>query len=111
MLARRYYGHDTPEGKTVMDRVEAKGYRAVRAGENIARGQYSVKEVMDGWMGSPVHQEHLVVEHPGRSRFRPGVRETADGYQILWVQDFGRVMRRSKVEGRRSRGPTLDFRP
>jgi uncharacterized protein YkwD len=60
MLERRYYGHDTPEGKTVMEREQARGYRATFAGENIARGQYSVTEVMDGWMGSPVHQEHLL---------------------------------------------------
>jgi uncharacterized protein YkwD len=97
MLARRYYGHDTPEGRTVMNREQAKGYRATFAGENIARGQYSVQEVMDGWMGSPVHQEHLLSTMLTEVGFGLAFGKTPDGYQILWVQDFGRVTRKSKV--------------
>jgi uncharacterized protein YkwD len=97
MLARRYYGHDTPEGRTVMDREQAKGYRAALAGENIARGQYSVREVMDGWMGSPIHQEHLLSTTLDEVGFGLAFGKIPDGYEILWVQDFGRMRRRSKV--------------
>ncbi len=109
MLARRYYGHDTPEGRTVMDRERARGYRAAQAGENIARGQYSVDEVMDGWMGSPAHQEHLLSTLLNEVGFGLAFGKTPDGYQILWVQDFGRVMRKSKVEGLRPKVPRPDI--
>jgi uncharacterized protein YkwD len=97
MHARRYYGHDTPEGKTVMDREQARGYRATFAGENIARGQYSVQEVMDGWMGSPVHQEHLLSTMLNEVGFGLAFGKIPGGYEILWVQDFGRVKGKSKV--------------
>ena len=97
MLARRYYGHDTPEGRTVIDREQANGYRAAFAGENIARGQYSVQEVMDGWMGSPIHQEHLLSTMLDEIGFGLAFGRIPDGYEILWVQDFGRAKRRSKV--------------
>ncbi len=97
MLARRYYGHDTPEGKTVMDREKAKGYRATFAGENIARGQYSVKEVMDGWMGSPVHQEHLLSTMLTEVGFGLAFGKTPEGYQVIWVQDFGRIQKKGRV--------------
>ena len=97
MLARRYYGHDTPEGRTVMDREQAKGYRAAFAGENIARGQYSVQEVMDGWMGSPIHQEHLLSTMLDEVGFGLAFGKIPDGYEILWVQDFGRAKRKGKV--------------
>ena len=60
MLTRRYYAHDTPEGRTALDREKANGYQARYAGENIARGQYSIDEVMDGWMQSKAHREHLL---------------------------------------------------
>ena len=97
MLKRSYYGHDTPEGKTVMDREQSKGYRAAFAGENIARGQYSVEEVMDGWMESPIHQEHLLSTMLDEVGFGLAFGKIPDGYEILWVQDFGRVKRKSKV--------------
>jgi uncharacterized protein YkwD len=97
MLARRYYGHDTPEGRTVMDRIQARGYRAAFAGENIARGQYSVQEVMDGWMGSPVHQEHLLSTMLNEIGIGLAFGKIPGGYEILWVQDFGRVKGKSKV--------------
>jgi uncharacterized protein YkwD len=97
MLARGYYGHDTPEGRTVMDREQAKGYRAAFAGENIARGQYSVQEVMDGWMGSPIHQEHLLSTMLDEIGFGLAFGKIPDGYEILWVQDFGRAKGKGKV--------------
>lgn len=96
MLARRYYAHDTPEGRTVMDREQARGYPATQAGENIARGQFSVEEVMDGWMGSPIHREHLLSPVLNEIGFGLAFGKTASGYTILWVQDFGRIFRRGR---------------
>jgi len=97
MRARRYYGHDTPEGRTVMDRVQARGYRAAFAGENIARGQYSVQEVMDGWMGSPVHQQHLLSSVLNEVGFGLAFGKIPGGYEIIWVQNFGRLKGRERL--------------
>ncbi len=93
MFQRRYYSHETPEGKTTLDRVGAKGYRAKYAGENIARGQYSVDEVMKGWMESPTHREHLLSPIFNDVGFGLAFGKNPGGYEILWVQNFGRVHR------------------
>ena len=95
MFARRYYAHDTPEGKTVLDREQARGYPATFAGENIARGQYSVQEVMDGWMGSPVHRQHLLSPVLSDVGFGLAFGKIPGGHEILWVQDFGRIRGRA----------------
>lgn len=97
MFARRYYAHDTPEGKTVMDRIQAKGYRAKFSGENIARGQYSIDEVMVAWMLSPKHQEHLLSPTYPDVGFGLAFGKTPDGYTILWVQDFARPKGRERL--------------
>lgn len=97
MFARRYYAHDTPEGKTVMDRIQAKGYRAKFSGENIARGQYSLEEVMDAWMLSPKHQEHLLSPTYPDVGFGLAFGKAPEGYTILWVQDFARPKGRERI--------------
>jgi uncharacterized protein YkwD len=97
MFARRYYSHDTPEGKNVMDRIQAAGYRARYAGENIARGQYSVEEVMDGWMGSETHREHLLSSVFNDVGFGLAFGKNPGGHEILWVQDFGRPKGRERL--------------
>jgi uncharacterized protein YkwD len=97
MFARRYYSHDTPEGKTTMDRVQALGYRARYAGENIARGQYSVDEVMDGWMESKTHRDHLLSPVFDDVGFGLAFGKNPGGYEILWVQNFARPKGRERL--------------
>ena len=97
MFTRRYYAHDTPESKSVMDRIQALGFRARYAGENIARGQYSVDEVMDGWMGSKAHREHLLSRIFDDVGFGLAFGKNPGGYEILWVQDFGRPKGRERL--------------
>ena len=97
MFARRYYSHDTLEGKTVMDRIQAAGYRARYAGENIARGQYSVEEVMDGWMESKTHRDHLLSPIFDDVGFGLAFGKNPGGHEILWVQNFGRPKGRERL--------------
>jgi uncharacterized protein YkwD len=97
MFARRYYSHDAPDGKVVIDRVQALGYRARYAGENIARGQYSVDEVMDGWMESPTHREHILSPVFNDVGFGLAFGKNPGGYEILWVQNFGRPKGRERL--------------
>ncbi len=90
MLARSYYGHDSPEGTTALDRSKKAGYRPRYIGENIARGQYSPEEVMDGWMGSELHREHILGKLFSETGSAVAIGKNANGYQVLWVQCFGR---------------------
>jgi uncharacterized protein YkwD len=90
MLARSYYDHNSPEGTTVLERSRAAGYRPNTAAENIARGQYSIEEVMDGWMSSPLHRENILSPLFADIGSGLAVGKNANGYQILWVQCFGR---------------------
>ena len=90
MLARSYYGHDSPEGTTALERSKAVGYKPRFVGENVARGQYSPDEVMDGWMGSPVHREHILGGMFSDVGSAVAIGKNKNGYQVLWVQVFGR---------------------
>jgi uncharacterized protein YkwD len=69
MLERGYFSHHTPEGTTVMDKVERlgyygpNGYRVV--GENIARGGDGTdtdtsQHLFEGFMHSPGHRENIL---------------------------------------------------
>lgn len=90
MLSRSYYGHDSPEGTDVLQRSKMAGYRPRFAGENIARGQYSVEEVMNGWLGSKEHREHILASSFSEMGSAVVYGKNKQGWQVLWVQAFGR---------------------
>jgi uncharacterized protein YkwD len=78
MLARAYFAHRSPEGKTVRERSR--------------EGQFTVAEVMDTWTHSPGHRRNIL--DPGFRELgvglalgRSGSRE--GGWQVEWVQAFG----------------------
>lgn len=92
MLRRSYFEHESPEGKNSLDRVLATGYKPRTVAENIAEGQYTVDQVMDGWMRSHGHRANILarsVEELGvglaLGQSRPG-----QPHRVYWVQEFGR---------------------
>ena len=91
MLARSYFAHRDPDGKTVRERAREAGFDWSAVGENIAEGQQSVREVVESWMHSAGHRENIL----DRRYIRTGVglalgRDPRTGeYRILWVQTFG----------------------
>ncbi|MET8154465.1 CAP domain-containing protein, partial [Actinoplanes sp. NPDC005259] len=85
MARRGYFAHEDLSGDRAGDRVEAAGYQWSRYGENIARGQESVFEVVDGWMHSPEHRENIMdcrLHQVGLGLAFAGDRTS------YWVQDF-----------------------
>ena len=54
--------HAGSDGSTVIDRVKRKAYAFVRVGENIARGQSTVKDVMSSWLKSPGHLANILAD-------------------------------------------------
>jgi uncharacterized protein YkwD len=90
MLARSFYGHESPEGRDAWYRARAAGYRALMIGENVAQGQSSLEEVMKGWMDSPDHRKNILNPEYTEAGFGVAVGKNAQGYQVLWVQVFGK---------------------
>ncbi|MGH9369759.1 MAG: CAP domain-containing protein [Thermoanaerobaculia bacterium] len=89
MIRRSYYGHESPEGATVSDRARRAGYRASTVGENIAEGPGNVAEVMDAWMESPVHRDHIVSLVLKEIGIGLAFGRNDRGWEIVWVQVFG----------------------
>ena len=93
MLARDFYGHESPEGTTVMDRARAAGYQGRRTGENLANGPESIDEVMRRWMESKGHRANILGRHYREVGFGVAIGKKTDGHRILWVQCFGKPPR------------------
>jgi uncharacterized protein YkwD len=89
MLARAYFAHESPEGKTVRERARAAGYDWRAVGENIAEGQLSVAEVMETWMHSPGHRRNILDKGFKELGVGLALGRSGDGYQVEWVQAFG----------------------
>ncbi|GAA3922053.1 CAP domain-containing protein [Actinoplanes auranticolor] len=85
MARRGYFAHEDLRGQRAGDRVEDAGYQWSRYGENIARGQDSVAEVVDGWMKSPEHRENIM--DCALREVGVGLAFSADRTPY-WVQDF-----------------------
>ena len=82
-----YYSHTRPNGTdcfTVVEDTYPSGY----IGENIAAGQESTEEVMNGWMNSTAHRENIL--RPSYSELGVGFYYDPDSYyKYHWVQLFG----------------------
>jgi hypothetical protein len=91
MLTRSYYGHDSPEGATVLERSKEAGYQPHFVAENLAQGQESIERVVADWMASAVHREHILSSLVSDVGSGVTVGTNAKGHQILWVQCFGRT--------------------
>ncbi|PWI13406.1 stress protein [Streptomyces sp. Act143] len=60
MIARAFYSHTSPDGSRPWDRAAAAGATRRSIGENIACGQRSPAEVVEGWMNSPGHRANIL---------------------------------------------------
>jgi len=87
-----YFAHDSQNGDDPFDRMSAAGYSGRLMGENIAKGQQSPAEVVDGWMNSPGHCTNIM--NDGFSDIGIGYWEGEAESQWfngnkLWTQNFG----------------------
>lgn len=91
MKDQNFFEHDNPfTGDDPSDRAIQAGYQS-GAGENIAMGYQSPKEVVRGWMNSPGHRENILSSYRdiGIGIFRGGSDRYGDGDWFYWVQNFG----------------------
>ncbi|MFJ9245567.1 CAP domain-containing protein [Streptomyces sp. NPDC101776] len=86
MVARAFYSHTSPDGSQPWDRAAAAGSRRRTIGENIACGQRSPAQVVEGWMNSPGHRANIL--KPDFTHIGIGF---AGGGQMgtYWTQLFG----------------------
>ena len=86
MARKDYFSHTSKDGRSMEDRILSagytyKGFKSFAIGENIAAGQQSIAEVMDGWFKSEGHCKNLM---------NPSFKEVGVAmYKTYWVQDFG----------------------
>ena len=81
MVGHDHFAHVGTDGSTVGDRVSREGYAWRRVGENIARYQATVEEVVADWAASPGHCANLM--NPSYVEFGAAEEER------YWTQVFG----------------------
>lgn len=86
MVTRGFFAHESPDGGSLVDRVRAAGYPYAVVAENLAAGQRTAPEVVQGWLDSPGHRRNLL--SPDVTQI--GVAFTTGGpHGTTWTQVFG----------------------
>ena len=94
MADGNFLSHTGKDGSTPGDRMQNSGYKwkksTIRSmvAENIAAGQKSVDQVMNGWKKSKGHYKNMVEKkfvHVGFGQ----ARNQESKYDTYWVQNFG----------------------
>ena len=89
MIAKNYWAHTSPDGKTPWDFFQNVNYKYLYAGENLARDFMESDAVVDAWMNSSTHRDNLL-----SSRYQEiGIAVIEDTFQgqptTLVIQMFG----------------------
>lgn len=82
---KNYFDHQSPTYGSPFDMMKQFGITYTSAGENIAKGQKTPQEVMNGWMNSPGHRANIL----NSSYTEIGVGYVTDSNgTTYWVQHF-----------------------
>ena len=87
MVNLNYFDHTSPTYGSPFDMITQFGIPYSYAGENIAYGQTSPEDVMNGWMNSPGHKANIL--NSNFTQIGVGVAKKANG-QYVWTQTFTR---------------------
>jgi len=89
MFAKNYWAHNSPTGETPWVFIKGAGYTYVYAGENLARGFTTSKDVIDAWMASPDHRENMLSKNYTDVGFAVEVGKLNGEETVLVVEEFG----------------------
>ncbi len=89
MAMGRYFSHRGKDGSQAADRALRAGYRWRRVGENIAFGQRSTREAVEGWLDSPGHCANIMNRNYTEMGAAYGVTPERQAGVIYWTQVFG----------------------
>jgi uncharacterized protein YkwD len=91
MAERGFFDHTNPDGVDPFARMAAAGYSGSSGGENIAMGQPSPTQVVQGWMSSDGHCRNIMSPNftlIGVGYYsQPGASPWFGGH--YWTQNFG----------------------
>ena len=81
MFDHKYFDHINKKGLGPSARISREGYNWSTCGENIAKGQKEVEEVVKGWIMSEGHCKNMM---------NKDFKEVGSGStETIWVQNFG----------------------
>jgi uncharacterized protein YkwD len=87
MAKQDYFSHTGKDGRSPFDRMEDAGYSFTAAAENIAAGQRTPSDVVEGWMNSAGHRKNIL----NCTYTEIGVGYAKGGsYGTYWTQNFGK---------------------
>ncbi|SFJ60713.1 spore coat assembly protein SafA/uncharacterized protein, YkwD family [Halobacillus dabanensis] len=85
MANNNYFSHQSPTYGSPFDMMRDFNVSYRRAAENIAAGQRTPEEVVDGWMNSPGHRKNIL--DPNLNQIGVGYAE-GGSYGVYWTQMF-----------------------
>jgi uncharacterized YkwD family protein len=84
MMNKNYFSHTSPTYGSPFDMMKQFGIEYRTAGENIAKGQQTPEEVMNGWMNSDGHRKNIL--NPNFTHI--GVGYVKGNGSTYWTQMF-----------------------
>lgn len=88
MANRNYFQHKAMDGSVVGTRAQRSGYRWRNIGENLAAGQGSAQQAVEGWLASPGHCSNIMSRDFREMGAAYAVNPRSD-LSIYWTQVFG----------------------
>ena len=80
------FAHERPDGRSIWTVLDEYGISRRTSGENIAVGQTTPAQVVEGWMNSPGHRANIL--NPNFTKLGVGYAKTNTGYKHHWAQMF-----------------------
>lgn len=85
METEKSFSHTRPDGRTFSTALTEAGVTFRGAGENIAYGQKTPEQVMEGWMNSPGHRANIM--NKNFTKIGVGYYQNSNGVKY-WTQLF-----------------------
>lgn len=101
------FSHTRPDGTDCFTVLKQYGISYHSAGENIAAGQRTAKDVVTSWMNSPGHRANILSS--SYEKLGVGFVKASSGYGYYWVQLFVGGMKSNKIPA--SQPATATSRP
>lgn len=86
MADKNYFSHESPTYGSPFDMMDQFDFSYLAAGENIAAGQRTPEEVVEGWMNSDGHRANIL--HEDFTHIGVGYVEGQGRYGTYWTQLF-----------------------